>query len=344
MKQILEKVLDLLERGDSVELVTIVAGYGSTPRGAGARMVVTADGETFGTIGGGAVEYQSGLLAAELLKKKTSCIREYQLTKEQVAGLGMICGGHVVVYFQYVDAGREDFRALCGEAVAAFGRDENSWLVTDMTDENGWSMKLYRESQMAATAAPDGIDGMDVMEDLFESKPKLTKTETHTFYCEPLVQAGTVYIFGGGHVSQELVPVLSHLGFPCVVYDDREEFANPETFPTAKRTILSDFEDIAGKIAITEHDYLVIMTRGHQYDYLIQRQALKTPARYIGVMGSRNKIRTINEKLREEGFDDSDLSRFHTPIGLPILAQTPAEIAISIAGELVYVRAGGEDA
>lgn len=71
---------------------------------------------------------------------------------------------------------------------------------------------------------------------------------------------------------------------------------------------------------------------------------MKTPARYIGVMGSRNKIRTINEKLREEGFDDSDLSRFHAPIGLPILAQTPAEIAISIAGELVYVRAGGEDA
>ena len=100
MRQVLEKVLDLLERGDSVELVTIVAGYGSTPRGAGARMVVTAEGETFGTIGGGAVEYQSGLLAAQLLKEKTSCIREYQLTKEQVAGLGMICGGHGVVYFQ----------------------------------------------------------------------------------------------------------------------------------------------------------------------------------------------------------------------------------------------------
>lgn len=339
MKEIFEKVMELLDKGSSLELVTIVAGFGSTPRGPGARMVVTADGATFGTIGGGAVEYQAGLLAAELLKKQCSCTKEYQLTKEQVAGLGMICGGHVVVCFQYVDAKDEAFKALVREILTACDRDENSWLVTDLTEANHWSMKLYRESQLPAKTG----DGNLLPAELFGRKPVLVKTETQICYGEPLVQAGIVYIFGGGHVSRELVPVLTHLGFSCVVYDDRAEFANPEIFPTAKRTIQADFEDIFREITVTEHDYMVIMTRGHQFDYQIQRQALRTPARYIGVMGSRNKIRTINEKLRGEGFGERDLSRFHAPVGLPILAQTPAEIAISIAGELIFVRAGGED-
>lgn len=334
MKEIFEKVMELLDKGSSLELVTIVAGFGSTPRGPGARMVVTADGATSGTIGGGAVEYQAGLLAAELLKKQCSCTKEYQLTKEQVAGLGMICGGHVVVCFQYVDAKDEAFRTLVREILTACDRDENSWLVTDLTEENLWSMKLYRESQLPAKTE----DGKLLPAELFGRKPVLVKTETQICYGEPLVQAGIVYIFGGGHVSRELVPVLTHLGFSCVVYDDRAEFANPEIFPTAKRTIRADFEDISREITVTEHDYMVIMTRGHQFDYQIQRQALRTPARYIGVMGSRNKIRTINEKLREEGFGESDLERFHAPVGLPILAQTPAEIAISIAGELIFVR------
>lgn len=329
MKQLFENMKELLDGGQSLELVTIVAGFGSTPRGAGARMLVRQDGTTFGTIGGGAVEYQSGLLAAELLKEGSSCVKEYNLTKEQVAGLGMICGGHVIVCFQYVDAGNQAILTLCGEIPEAWEKDENSWLVTDMTDVQNWSMELYGE-----TSAVD--------KDFFVTKPGLVETDKGTFYCEPLVQAGRVYVFGGGHVSQELVPVLSHLGFTCVVWDDREEFANHETFPTAQRTILGDFENIAGRADITENDYLVIMTRGHQYDYLIQRQALKTPARYIGVMGSRNKILTINEKLKADGFDEADFKRFHTPIGLPVLAQTPAEIAISIAGELIYIRAGGD--
>ena len=310
MRKLFEKVRELVEQGNSLELVTIVAGYGSTPRGAGARMVVTADKTTYGTIGGGAVEYQAGLLAAELLKEKTSCIREYQLTKDQVAGLGMICGGHVVVYFQYVDAKDSHFQTLCGQILEACEQDENSWLVTDLTDEQNWHMELYTESRL-----PDGYKNGENAA-LFCRKPEFIKTETRTLYGEPLVQAGTVYIFGGGHVSRELVPVLSHLGFSCVVYDDREEFADPETFPGAKRTILADFEDISSRITVTEHDYMVIMTRGHQFDCQIQRQALKTPARYIGVMGSRSKIRTINEKLREEGFGEGILNGSTPPSAL----------------------------
>lgn len=144
-----------------------------------------------------------------------------------------------------------------------------------------------------------------------------------------------VYIFGGGHVAQELVPVLAHLNFPCVVFDDRPEFSNKEVFPDAKECIVGDFETILDFIEIKETDFVCIMTRGHQFDYLVEKQILKTPASYIGVMGSRSKTKIIHEKLLADGFREEEVSRLKSPIGLDIKAETPAEIAISIAGELI---------
>lgn len=352
MKQLFTKISELLNQDQSLMLVTVIAGHGSTPRGAGARMVVKEDGTTFGTIGGGAVEYQSGLIAVEALKEKRSFTKGFKLTKEQAAGLGMICGGNVTVYFQYADSRDRKFLNFCERVLEACNQDESSWLITDITDETAWSMGIYTERGGIVEAGDDSAEHdsgkaePSAMAELsadrasaFTKKPGIITTEHHTYYCEPLVQAGKVYIFGGGHVSLELVPVLAHLGFPCVVLDDREEFANPARFPDAVGTVLSDFENISSQITITDQDYLVIMTRGHQYDYLIQRQALGTPARYIGVMGSRNKIKIISEKLRADGFDETEFKRFSTPIGLPILAETPAEIAVSIAAELIRERA-----
>lgn len=145
----------------------------------------------------------------------------------------------------------------------------------------------------------------------------------------------TVYIFGGGHVAQELVPVLTHLDFSCVVFDDRPEFSNREVFPDAKECITGDFETIANFIEIKEGDFVCIMTRGHQFDYLVEKQVLKTPASYIGVMGSRSKTKIIHGKLLTDGFSEEEISRLKSPIGLDIKAETPAEIAISIAAELI---------
>ena len=148
----------------------------------------------------------------------------------------------------------------------------------------------------------------------------------------------TVYIFGGGHVAQELVPVLAHLDFSCVVFDDRPEFSNKEVFPDASQCIVGDFESITDFLDIQEKDFVCIMTRGHQFDYLVQKQILQTNAHYIGVMGSRKKTQIIHEKLLADGFREADLSRLKSPIGLEIKAETPAEIAISIAAELILTQ------
>ncbi len=336
MKQLFETLIEELKAGRGAVLVTIVASSGSTPRGMGSRMLVKQDGTIRGTIGGGAVEYRAMQTAMEALKKKESLVQGFTLTRNQVADIGMVCGGDVVVYFQYVDPSDEAFAALCVQVREALDRDEDSWLILDITDTTCWRMGIYsRQGGEAGIELP-----MDLIRLLDPAKAYQYEIGGRKYYTEPLVQAGSVYVFGGGHVAQELVPVLSHLGFRCVVMDDREEFANPRVFPQAERTIVGDMEHISDYLEIKPCDYVCVMTRGHQFDYYVQRQAMAAKPRYIGIMGSRNKIRVVTEKLLGDGFSLEEIQRCHMPIGTAIKAVTPAEIAVSIAGELIEARAG----
>ena len=156
---------------------------------------------------------------------------------------------------------------------------------------------------------------------------------------ERLLPPVRVYIFGGGHVSQALVPVLKAVDFRCVVLEDREDFCRSELFPGAEEIRLIHNDDPTAYREITAEDYVVVMTRGHKDDLAVQAQALKTPARYIGVIGSRRKTVAVFAKLREMGYTDNDLARITTPIGLDIKAETPAEIAVSVAAQLILIRA-----
>jgi xanthine dehydrogenase accessory factor len=189
----------------------------------------------------------------------------------------------------------------------------------------------------------DGIDEWDILP-LVRPRAVLKKGEP-SYYVEPLTTSGYAYIFGGGHVAQELVPVIARVGFAPVVFEDRPDFARKELFPEAAETIVGSFTDIGASVSITPDDYVIIMTRGHQADFEVLRQALLTPATYVGVIGSRSKIATTNQRLIAAGIPEAELSRIHAPIGLPILGETPAEIAVSIAAELILHRAKrtGED-
>lgn len=149
-----------------------------------------------------------------------------------------------------------------------------------------------------------------------------------------------VYIFGAGHVSLDLVDILNKLSFNCIVIDDREEFANKERFYNAYKIIVDDYENVFNKINITEKDYIIIVTRGHSYDYIVEKNALKTNAYYIGMIGSSKKIATLHNRLKEEEkYTDEMIKRVHAPIGMPIGAESTEEIAVSIAAELILKRA-----
>jgi len=148
----------------------------------------------------------------------------------------------------------------------------------------------------------------------------------------------TVYIFGGGHVGTELVPVLEHLDFRVVVLDDREEFASEKRHPKAYRCIHCNYSDIAASVRIEPEDYVAIMTHGHLNDREILLQVVRTGASYIGCIGSRKKVDSTMRYLLENGVSEEDAHKIFMPIGIDLLGDTPQEIAISIAAQMIRHR------
>jgi len=324
----------LLSAGEDGVLVTVVASSGSTPRGAGAHMLVSSHGRIAGTIGGGAVEYQSERTAVELLSNGESRMEHFYLNKNEIQDLGMVCGGEVLVHFRHFSGGDPAALALVKKVQKLFRKGDPCWLITELTQEEEGGMSVY--------SPKNGLFGSDVPRSILCRMPihsKQIELEGRLFYCENLSRPGKVYIFGGGHVAQKLVPALAAVDFRCVVLEDREEFCHPNLFPGVEETRLIQNDHALDYVDITEEDYVVVMTRGHKDDTVVQSQVLRTPARYIGVIGSRQKTRSIFALLREMGFTDEDLQRITTPIGLAIQAETPAEIAVSITAQLIQERA-----
>ncbi len=327
MRNMLKIIHNKLTHGEALVLVTVIASSGATPRGAGARMLVGKEGRICGTIGGGAVEYRSEQIAAKVLAEKTSLGHDFTLTKDDVQNLGMICGGACNVFFHYIPAGDEHTIMLCEEAEEQFRKGNALWLLTDV-GENG---------QMGLYAHDLGYWGILVSDSLPLSRHP---ERIGDIFAEQINAPGKVYVFGGGHVAQELVPVLYHVGFRCVVMDDRAEFTKPELFPGAESIICGDLTRLEDYISIGNEDYVCVMTRGHSHDTVVQAQVLKCHPTYCGVIGSPHKAAGVRKTLKEEyGLTDEELDLVTTPIGLPIKGETPAEIAISIAAQMILHRA-----
>lgn len=336
MITVFSRLLEEMDAGHDTVLVSVVASSGSTPRGAGAHMLVGESGRLCGTIGGGAVEYRAEQLAAEALQQHQSRIHDFVLRRNEIEDLGMVCGGDVTVFFRYI---AHDDRTVHSAAIAArslFEDGEESWLILELNAEADSAVCLY--------GARRGLCGAQLPDELLQQlgpRPGIIETAGRRFSTETFVRAGRVYIFGGGHVAQALVPALHAVQFRCVVLEDREAFCRKELFPGVEETRLIDLADIGASVSITEADYVCVMTRGHKDDMLVQAFAMHTPARYIGVIGSRKKIAAVTARIKQDyGFKDEDFSRITTPIGLDIGAQTPAEIAVSITAQLIAVRAG----
>ncbi len=148
---------------------------------------------------------------------------------------------------------------------------------------------------------------------------------------------------GAGHVSYYIARYARGVHFRVIVCDDRSEYANPQRFADADEIVVVDVDRPFDRIRIDDCSYIVIVTRGHTQDAMALEQALKTPARYIGMIGSRRKTLTILEKLREQGVPQEQLDRVYSPIGISIGAVTPEEIALSIVCELVKIRRLGDE-
>jgi xanthine dehydrogenase accessory factor len=301
-------------------------------------MVVGEGGCLYGTIGGGISEHLAEEEAKTLIQAKRSLMKDYILHPNKEADLGAVCGGDVSVYFQYLNPDDPGIAAVIQGGIEYFTGREHIWMVNQLTTgQDQASLGFVGEAGLLQWTGPVPQNWQGFL----NLQGTLIHQGETTYFSEPLVRASFVYVFGAGHVAHELVPLLAHVGFRCIVFDDREALVQPERFPGAEQTLLGDFTHIPARVQVTQEDYVVIVSRSHHCDFQAAAFALGTPARYIGIIGSRTKLHVIREKLKALGFTQESLSatRVHAPIGLAIKGETPAEIGVSIAGELILVRA-----
>ena len=338
-----KSVSALLAEGESLVMAVILARSGSAPRSVGSRMAVRKDGSIVGTIGGGILEARVQELAGTVFQSHETIVRTFTLTAEDASLMGMICGGQVRLLIHYVDATRSDQALLYRKALELLNTRRTGWLVSRIPDRG-----REAKAPLQGLVGPDGLHAgtlehaaiQEVLSRFDGRQPDMVARGSESFLVEPLSKEGCVFIFGAGHISQDLAPLVRLVGFRTVVLDDRPEFANRERFPTADEIrVISTFERALDGLEIDAESCLVLVTRGHAHDKTVLGLSLKTEAGYIGMIGSRRKRDAIYQSLRKEGYTQEDIDRVHSPIGLDIGAETPAEIAVSIVAELIQHRA-----
>lgn len=324
----LVEIYHALKQSTPVVVATVLTSRGSTPRNAGSKMIVYDDGMISGSIGGGAIEGDVIERAMKVFATKRGNITSYDLSEDGKSGdLDLICGGQLEVMLEYVDTCPEN-EFLYGNACRKIA-GEQPFLWKAVIKETGKDIALERCIQeILATGGSTPLNR------------SLHRSAEGLVLVEPTLPTQTAYIIGAGHVSREIARLTKQIGMKTLVFDDRTAFANESRFPEADGVHLCpDYVNIFKPFTITQNSYIIIVTRGHSYDKEVLGQALKTRAGYIGMMGSRKKRNTIYTMLISEGCDSKELDRVHCPIGLPIKAETPAELAVSIVAELIDHRA-----
>jgi xanthine dehydrogenase accessory factor len=332
--------LSLLETGKDFALATILDSQGSSPRHVGTSMLVRTDGSIAGTIGGGPLEAAVINNSLEVLAAGRTRLMDFDSRQ-----LGMMCGGGGLVLVEYVDSDEPAAKDLYRGLLDLLERGDRGWLVTVVRQEDDGEPAsgkcLVRSDGSVAghpVRPPESLQELAKRGGTYDQI--LAGGDPSQVYVQPVGARGKAYVFGAGHCGEKLVPVLSTIGFFTVIVDDRGDFANQARFPMADRIVVPEsFDGVVATLPIDEESYIVIVTRGHAQDRNVLEQALRTAAGYVGMMGSRKKVAEIFQALQEEGFTPEDISRVHAPIGIVIGAETPEEIAISIAAELVQSRA-----
>ncbi|HZK52881.1 MAG TPA: XdhC family protein [Desulfosporosinus sp.] len=336
------------EQNLAVVLITVTSVLGSTPRKPGAKMIVFADGTTLGTIGGGCGEAEARREAFDVLAShisKTYCLN---MTADIAQEDGMVCGGIMELFLDYMDTedlarAESHFNAILVTVIEA---PEERLLGNKLFIENNGDVlgdlgieELNRVILDSAKTLLRGCQPLLVCLDS-EFKPCKTSVTKATFRCliEPATTVVQLLILGAGHIALPLATMAKLLGYHVTVVDDRPSFANTIRFNTADTVICNNFEQAIEGIMIKAQTFVVIITRGHRYDKVCLQKVIHQPAAYIGMIGSRKRVKALMAELEEEGVPSILLEKIYSPIGLKIGAETPEEIAVSILSELIKVQ------
>jgi xanthine dehydrogenase accessory factor len=348
MRELLAELMHTLDHGRDCVWCAVIETRGSTPQKAGAAMLVFPDGSQCGTLGGGCVEAEVKQRALRVLGNADAQVDVLTFNLDDNYGWddGLICGGRMTILADPLagPAGRREQLANyyskmhqlvgpglgCTEAVVMSSRElglplGQRWLFDDQNQP---------VVQLAAGRPPESVTRHLVP---LGQRPRPSVHDGVAYL--PTLPRITLLIVGGGHVGQAVAKLAADVDFDIWVLDDRASYASPQRFPMARRTvgdIGAELRQLAG--VLTPSTYALIITRGHSHDEEALYHLATTSAGYVGMIGSRRKIKMIFEDLVARGVAAEALERVHAPLGLAIGSQTIPEIAVSIVAELIACR------
>ncbi len=350
------RMASLRAAGRRFAVATVVRTQGSTPQVAGATLVL-GEGEDVraaaGTLGGGCVEADAIDTVGEVLRTGEPSLRAYELTEDLAWNTGLVCGGTMWILVQ------RDDRAFgfagvdrLDDVVAAAGGETPMAVVTRL-GRDGRSLILRGRMAVTADGVAAGSLGDDsadtaavaaALAQLPHGTPRVVPLDgRHDLLIEAIASRPRVIVAGGGHVALAIARQAAMLDFDVTILEDRPEFATSERFPAA--TVLQgDVPALVGGLPYTWNSFIVIATRGHKLDADCVLQAVRTNARYIGLLGSRRKTVLVEQMLRDEGVSDDRVAVIRAPVGLDLGGRTPAEIALSVMAEITQIRYHGTGA
>jgi xanthine dehydrogenase accessory factor len=345
--KILEALVAGRRSGQGLVLAAIVETDGSTPQVVGASAVFSSEGLVSGTVGGGLLEARVGEAAAKALADQKPRLITVRLDADPSDMEGAICGGTARVL---VDPGVAAAKGVLASALDGFRKRRRGVLVSRLapgrddtvTIERGWlpeGAPVLADDPVFGEVAPEVLEGM-----LASGRPRLVGMKDRMWFVEPVLPLPRLIIAGAGHVGRAVARLGSLLDFSVTVIDDRAEFANIINVPEADEIVQAGIGEAIRGVEDSPDNYFVIVTRGHQKDAEALRAAIGRQAAYVGMIGSRRKIELMQCEFLENGWATAEQwAGVHAPIGVDIGSRTVEEIAVSIAAELVLVRAAQKE-
>jgi xanthine dehydrogenase accessory factor len=343
MRELIRSLVQALELERECLYCQVVETKGSTPQKAGAGMIVHDDGGQEGTLGGGCVEGEVKQKALGLIGSPGSELHTYILDHDYAWADGLICGGKMVILASCLrGAGAAAYFRAYLELIER-GKGLTEMVVTDPERAGPGAgplgARFLFDDQGQPVASWPMAEAPPVLRAMVEpvsSRPRPSSRGGVSVL--PTLPRVRLVIAGAGHVGQAVADLAARVDFDVWVLDDRAQYANRERFPRAAAIRVGPFEETIPGVPLDDHAFALIVTRGHGHDQEALGLLAATGAGYVGLIGSKRKIKLIFEALREAGMDDASLARVAAPVGLEIGSESVEEIAVSIVAELIARR------
>lgn len=333
---VLTLLRERLAAGRRAALATLVRTWGSTPQRVGAQALFTPEGAVLGTIGGGCLEHEARGHGLDALRDGRARLLDVALDSED-GEQGAVCGGRALVFIEVPGPELSPLLELVAEALSARRAAAFATVISGSPERLGIHAVAVEEGEIAGDTAL----GRVAAEALRQREGGLVEVEEGRVFVDLLLPPQRLWIAGAGHVGRALARHAAAAGFEVRVIDDRPDLNNPERLPEAVAHLVGEIDTELAARSYGPEDYIVVVTRGHSHDLEALRAVVRSGAGYVGMIGSRRKIKLTYETLLAEGSAGAaDLARVYAPIGYDIGAVTVDEIAIAITAELIAVRRG----